>query len=436
VFPLPGDDLLGLVAAHTLHPPRPFEESDPRGRVPPGVRAVVLRSLAKKPPERFASARAMSEALEVAAGGAAHADLLPLLRGSEVVARRRARGAAIWAGRRRLLVATCGLAAIAVAPAFAPALATVLADRVLRVDRAALVDYLPVASYGRPGNGPGELNRPVMAARSPFGEVLIASADSSRVDRFAERGGYRGTIGGFGSDPGEFLWPVDVAVHADGSILVSDQRNDRVQLFSRDGELIGIYRDRGSKDDPIRYPQGAAFHPDGSFSVLEVGLETPRITRLTRKGTLVRSWSIAGPYTTALDVDQEGDVWVAGPSGVRRFAPSGALRAEWPLPADAGAPLSIEVDGDGRVLVSTNRHQLLILSPGGELLGRFGKRGSGRGEFDLPAGVAVGPRGDVFVAEENNNRVQRLVPPPHLQVWTGATPTTPSPRSPGRAPGA
>ena len=36
--------------------PKPFEETDPEGRVPPEVRAVILKALEKKREDRFASA--------------------------------------------------------------------------------------------------------------------------------------------------------------------------------------------------------------------------------------------------------------------------------------------------------------------------------------------------------------------------------------------
>jgi sugar lactone lactonase YvrE len=40
----------------------------------------------------------------------------------------------------------------------------------------------------------------------------------------------------------------------------------------------------------------------------------------------------------------------------------------------------------------------------------WGKQGTGPGEFNLPIGIALGPRGEVFVADIYNNRVQRFTP--------------------------
>ena len=47
-----------LMAGHLFRPPLDFAETDPEGRVPPELRALVLQALAKKPDERIASAEA------------------------------------------------------------------------------------------------------------------------------------------------------------------------------------------------------------------------------------------------------------------------------------------------------------------------------------------------------------------------------------------
>ena len=54
--PVTGSDPTALMAGHLFRPPLDFAETDPEGRVPPELRAVVLKALAKKPEERMASA--------------------------------------------------------------------------------------------------------------------------------------------------------------------------------------------------------------------------------------------------------------------------------------------------------------------------------------------------------------------------------------------
>ena len=57
--PVTGSDPASLMAGHLFRPPVDFAESDPEGRVPPELRALVLRALVKKPEERIGSAEEM-----------------------------------------------------------------------------------------------------------------------------------------------------------------------------------------------------------------------------------------------------------------------------------------------------------------------------------------------------------------------------------------
>jgi serine/threonine-protein kinase len=62
-YPIPGKDPSSLIAGHLFRPPLDFAESDPDGRLSPGLRAAVLRALAKSAGERFATAQDFSRAL-------------------------------------------------------------------------------------------------------------------------------------------------------------------------------------------------------------------------------------------------------------------------------------------------------------------------------------------------------------------------------------
>lgn len=47
-----------------------------------------------------------------------------------------------------------------------------------------------------------------------------------------------------------------------------------------------------------------------------------------------------------------------------------------------------------------------VYSPAGQLIRQWGKTGKGPGEFDYPGGIAIGPNGNVYVADQTNRRVQ------------------------------
>ncbi len=64
IYPIAGSDFASLAMGHLQHPPRPFDESDPHHRVPPSLRAVVEKALAKAPEDRFQSAEQLSAVIE------------------------------------------------------------------------------------------------------------------------------------------------------------------------------------------------------------------------------------------------------------------------------------------------------------------------------------------------------------------------------------
>ena len=63
VIPITGKDNMSLIAGVVSRPPRDFAETDPGGRVPPNIRAAVMRALSKNPSDRFQSAAEFAQAL-------------------------------------------------------------------------------------------------------------------------------------------------------------------------------------------------------------------------------------------------------------------------------------------------------------------------------------------------------------------------------------
>jgi DNA-binding beta-propeller fold protein YncE len=61
-------------------------------------------------------------------------------------------------------------------------------------------------------------------------------------------------------------------------------------------------------------------------------------------------------------------------------------------------------------VVDSANNRVLELSPEGKLLASWGARASGSARFVDPTGVAVDARGNVYVADIGNHRIQRLPP--------------------------
>ena len=68
----------------------------------------------------------------------------------------------------------------------------------------------------------------------------------------------------------------------------------------------------------------------------------------------------------------------------------------------------LAVGPKGNVFVADfYNHRIQKFAPDGTFLTSFGSRGSGHGEFEYPMAVAVTADGTVFVADFGNNRIQQ-----------------------------
>ena len=75
-------------------------------------------------------------------------------------------------------------------------------------------------------------------------------------------------------------------------------------------------------------------------------------------------------------------------------------------------PTDVAVAADGTFYVSDGygNGRVLRFGADGSLLGTWGQIGVGPGQFVTPHGIAIGPDGDVYVADRGNGRVQAFSP--------------------------
>lgn len=62
--PVDGENFSELVSGHLFRAPLDFAQSDPQGRIPEGLRQIVLRALAKEPNDRLESAKEFTDGLQ------------------------------------------------------------------------------------------------------------------------------------------------------------------------------------------------------------------------------------------------------------------------------------------------------------------------------------------------------------------------------------
>lgn len=171
------------------------------------------------------------------------------------------------------------------------------------------------------------------------------------------------------SGPGKLTQPIGVAVSETGEIFVSSSGDHRIVVFAPDGGFARAFGREGDGQGELERPMHLSIGHDGLLYVTEY--LNDRVSVFKLDGTFVR-------HLTAQGLD---------------------------------APGGVAVDRSGVVYIANfYRHEILLLSPEGKLIGRWGRPGRiWYGELHYPTDVAVGPDGSLWVADAYNSRLQRFV---------------------------
>ena len=112
--------------------------------------------------------------------------------------------------------------------------------------------------------------------------------------------------------------------------------------------------------------------------------------------------------------DPGGLLYVVDKSGrIQKFDGTGGFLKAWSLPAiERGRATGLAVGPGGDLWVADTHYQrVLRYSPEGALLGQFGSEGRGPGQFIYPVGLAAAPDGTLYVSEfGGNDRIQVFTP--------------------------
>jgi DNA-binding beta-propeller fold protein YncE len=170
----------------------------------------------------------------------------------------------------------------------------------------------------------------------------------------------------------------------------------------------------GAGPDEFNKPTDVAFGERGEFYVPD-GYGNTRVLKFSPSGALVGLWGTAGKepgqFNTphAIVRDQAAGRLIVGDrenDRIQVFDAEGKLLDVWP----GFAPFGLALDRHGKLFVADGRaNEVLELDDGGKIVARFGKKGEGPGEFDLPHMLAFDRIGNLYVTEITGRRVQKFV---------------------------
>ena len=153
------------------------------------------------------------------------------------------------------------------------------------------------------------------------------------------------------------------------------------------------------------------------------------------RGRYVRSWgddTIGSAH--GLRIDRDDNVWVTDIARhvVIKFSPAGKLLLSIGRPGSAGLandqfdkPADVAFGAKGQIYVADGygNSRVMKFSAEGRFLTSWGAPGRGPGEFNLPHTIVTASDGRVIVGDRMNNRIQVFdADGKHLAIWDGFTP--------------
>lgn len=235
---------------------------------------------------------------------------------------------------------------------------------------------------------------------------------------------------------GVLRMPFGVVHLQDGNFYVIDFMDEegraRVQLFDAAGNWLRIVRQFEVKDGPetLDTPAGIAADAQGNFYMADMA--THCIKEFTPEGRLIAVFGSRGVAQNQLispqdvDLDAQGNLYVAdtGNSRILKWDQKGNCLlilginkldqdTGWLMageePGEFDCPQGVTVDDKGNIFVAdSSNHRVQKLSPTGEFLLVFGEEGEDAGELYHPNDIRIDANGDIYVSDSNGRRIQKF----------------------------
>jgi sugar lactone lactonase YvrE len=260
---------------------------------------------------------------------------------------------------------------------------------------------------------------PSGVAVSAEGHVLIFNRGAYPLLEFDAGGTF---VRAFGE--GRYARPHGLRIDAENNIWTTDVVGHTVTKMSWEGRVLlvlGVNGQSGDGDNAahaglLNQPNDVSIGPAGDIFVAQGhGMGDPRVLRFDKTGKFIKSWGGKGTGPGQFDIahsiaiDAAGLVYVADRQNrrIQVFNVEGGLVKEWKY---AGLPCGLYINRDGRMyLTSGFAGQILELDGNGRALAATGRPGKNLGEFGEAHFMALGHKGEIYVADTVNATLQKFV---------------------------
>jgi DNA-binding beta-propeller fold protein YncE len=167
--------------------------------------------------------------------------------------------------------------------------------------------------------------------------------------------------------------------------------------------ITGTGKDQKKLDKPF----GLSLDAAGNLLVTDTGANTVCYLDLAGKKWL--SWKSAGKqrFVSPVAAVHHGQTFFVADSELGKvigFDAKGKEQLE--ITNELARPSGLALLNDRLVIADAQRHQIVICGMDGKFISKFGRRGTGPGEFNFPTHVSVDDHGRIYVTDSMNYRIQ------------------------------
>ena len=290
------------------------------------------------------------------------------------------------------------------------------------------------------------LNSPTGVAVDSDGNMYVADATNNRIRKITPDGVIT-TLAGSGAatfvngngTAATFNHPTGIAIDKQGNLFVADSLNNAIRKITQGGDVTTYagtgqpgYTEGPGSTAQFKGPAGIAVDTAGNVYVADAGNE--RIRKITTDSLVML---LAGDGNAAyidlpgrfaefntpmgVTVDKNNIVYVAdkGNNVIRSITQAGAVNTFAGGAGEFNGPTGVATDANRNVYVADrNNHQIKSVTQAGvvSVWAGTGNPGFGDGsaagaQFWFPTGIAASATGEVWVADQTNNRIREVAEP-------------------------